>query len=258
MRNKLTVRADIIRPLFTAGFALAIALTLSCSSDDSPSGGGNLGGGDNQVIGGTSSTGSGGGSSPSGGGGSSSVPQCVTAANYCNYGGCSRWSTDGWTCLQSTAGRANEGGCFAMPTDDNCEYGTLVASCPANATPPSLLPSSSSAVSSSSSPESSSSVEVDTRCKTDNGYDLFCLWESGRFALDPTYDLDEYGRPRGRSCKSLVTECVAYGAAYVGDQTVRGLSREDGYICLKYVGQSDFDAISFDANGRVHCEIGWR
>jgi len=48
MRNKLTVRADIIRPLFTAGFALAMALTIGCSSDNdepnngaySPNGGG--------------------------------------------------------------------------------------------------------------------------------------------------------------------------------------------------------------------------
>jgi len=40
MRNKLTVRADIIRPLFTAGFALAMALTIGCSSDnDEPNNG---------------------------------------------------------------------------------------------------------------------------------------------------------------------------------------------------------------------------
>jgi len=36
MRNKLTVRADIIRPLFTAGFALAMTFTFGCSSSDNP------------------------------------------------------------------------------------------------------------------------------------------------------------------------------------------------------------------------------
>jgi len=57
MRKSLSiVRADIIRPLFTASFALAMALTIGCSSDDS------------------------------GGGGEQSYNYCITADNSCLTG----------------------------------------------------------------------------------------------------------------------------------------------------------------------------
>jgi len=82
---------------------------------------------------------------------SSSSSGCVGSGSYCNYGGCLDWELiDGveFRCLQHVNGWANQGGCYPMPTKDNCASGTIVSVCPANAIPPTVdyckLPSSSS------------------------------------------------------------------------------------------------------------------
>jgi len=79
---------------------------------------------------------------------SSSSNGCKSSATYCNYGGCSQWSSNGGSCAMHINGYKNEGGCYPMPTEDNCMSGTIVSVCPANAIPPASnyceLPSSSS------------------------------------------------------------------------------------------------------------------
>lgn len=94
----------------------------------------------------------------------SSSSECMNASGtYCNYGGCQTWGSDGWSCARHINGYANEGGCYPMPTEDNCNSGTIVSVCPANATPPASnyckIQSSSSVavVPSSSSPVSGTS-----------------------------------------------------------------------------------------------------
>jgi len=96
---------------------------------------------------------------------SSAVP-----ISYCNYGGCALWGSDGWTCLEHVNGYPNAGGCYPMPTEDNCVSGIEVSSCPIGTIPPganygvpissSAEPSSSSSVPSSSSVTPSSSSVV--------------------------------------------------------------------------------------------------
>jgi len=95
---------------------------------------------------------------------SSSGSECVGSGSYCNYGGCAEWSSDGWSCARHINGYLNEGGCYPMPTEDNCQTGTLVSVCPANATPPTAnyckIQSSSSSVTQSSSSKVPSSSSV--------------------------------------------------------------------------------------------------
>nr|AGS51879.1 glycoside hydrolase family 5 [uncultured bacterium contig00123] len=59
-----------------------------------------------------------------------SNPPASGSGNYCYYGACSNWAADEWSCVGG-------GGCYRMPTDDNCISGTLVESCPLDARAPS-------------------------------------------------------------------------------------------------------------------------
>jgi len=139
-----------------AVLVLAIGLLFSCSNTDDlklPEPG---------QVGSSSSGGVGLQNSSSGKALSSS--SSAVPSSYCNYGDCSLWDDEGLKCLRHAQGWENQGGCYPMPTGDNCASGTVVSSCPAGATPPGAdyggTPSSSSAVSSSSSAVLSSSSIV--------------------------------------------------------------------------------------------------
>ena len=57
---------------------------------------------------------------------------------------------------------------------------------------------------------SSSSGVSATRCKDDQGRAYFCEWDTGCFAIDPTY-----AKPSGQTCSALISECNKYGYLYV-------------------------------------------
>jgi len=153
---------------------------------------------------------------------SSSGSECIGSGSYCNYGGCAEWSSDGWSCARHINGYLNEGGCYPMPTEDNCQTGTLVSVCPANATPPTAnyckVTSSSSIVTT----PSSSSVSGTSGTFTDDRDGKVYKWVKIGTQIWMAENL-KYEASESKCYNNSEANCITYGRLYNWATAMDGL-----------------------------------